>query len=423
MKLFAVTGNPILFSRSPNIFNPIFRNKNIDAKYLRLAAQSAKEAIDLFKELGLSGMNVTAPFKIDIIDYLDQVDDIANEIGSVNTIKIEAGQLVGYNTDYQGIVNSIKKIKDQKVLLIGAGGAGQAVAYSITKQGGKLTIYNRTTEKARLLAQKYNAETCSLNHLQKATEEADIIINTLSSRKKVLEDNWLKSHQTIFDANYQNSVYKDTAKQLNINYISGETWLKNQAITAFKLFFEKENITYSDITIAKKISKEKLIFTGFMGSGKSIIGEKISKKLDCNFFSTDSIIENKEGLSINEMFEKHGEAYFRKTEQDVLKMLSSMNGKAIISSGGGMILNKKNRALIKGNYLSIWLYANPKTIMQRAKPENRPLLKNNFDLEYIQDLISKRKKLYAQSSNILINTNNRNPQEIIEILENELASI
>jgi len=423
MKLFAVTGNPILFSRSPEIFNPVFKNKNIDAKYLRLSAKSAKEAIDLFKELGLSGISVTAPFKTDIMQYLDQIDEIAQNIGAVNTVVKQGDKLFGYNTDYNGIVNSLENIKDQKILLIGAGGAAQAVAYSITKNDGLLTIFNRTTEKAEALAKKYDAKICVNDNLQKATQEADIIINTLPSGIKVLEDDWFSKQQTIFDAIYHNSVYQDIATKTDISFLSGETWLKNQAIPAFKLFFKDENLSFDEIEFSDKKANDKLILTGFMGAGKSIIGEAISKKIDCNFFSTDTIIENKEGLSINEMFAKYGESYFRKTEQEVLNMLSSMNGKAIISSGGGMVLDSKNRELIAENYLSVWLYANSESIMQRAKPENRPLLKNNFNLGFIQDLMEQRKDFYAQSCNILINTNNRTPQEVIELLEQELASI
>ncbi len=423
MKLFAVTGNPILFSRSPEIFNPIFKEKHLDAKYMRLSAHTAKEAVQLFKELGLLGMNITAPFKTDIIKYLDQIDEIARDIGSVNTIVNKKGKLIGYNTDYDGITNSLKIIKNKRVLLIGAGGAGQAVAYSITKNGGQLTVFNRTIEKAQALANKYKPQFCLHDNLQKATQKADIIINTLPSGIKVLKNDWFKNHQIIFDAIYHNSVYQDIEKQLNIKFISGETWLKNQAIPTFKLFFEKEKLDINDINISTKKTKDKLIFTGFMGSGKSVIGEQISKKLDCNFFNTDSIIENKNGLSINEIFEKQGETYFRETEQEVLKMLSSLNGKAVISSGGGMVLEAQNRILIKNDYLSIWLYANPETILHRAKPENRPLLNDNFNLEFIQDLMTQRKNLYAQSSDIIINTNGRNTQEVIELIEQELASI
>jgi len=424
MKFFAVTGNPILFSRSPEWFNSLFEAKKMDAKYLRLSAQSAEEAIKLFKELDLSGMNVTAPFKSEIIKYLDKVEDIATKIGAVNTICKENGKLVGYNTDYNGIINTIEEFSHKKILLLGAGGAARAVAYTVSQKGGTLCIFNRTSTKAKTLAQEFNSDFCTENELQEIAKTSDIIINTIPNGIKVLEDHIFCNQQIIFDAIYQKPVYQEVANKYNLKFYSGETWLFHQAQATFKLFFKNHNILPDEYPKSFDTkAKEKIIFVGFMGSGKSSIAEAVSQKLDCRFFCTDSIIKNKEGLSINEMFEKYGESYFRKTEQDVLTMLSSMSGKAIISSGGGMVLNEKNRDLIAENYLSIWLYANPKTIMERTKPENRPLLKDNFNLEFIEKLMNQRKEIYANASDIIINTNHKTIENVVQSVLLELASI
>ena len=421
MKFFAVTGNPILFSKSPELFNSIFRAKKIEAYYFRLAAQSAKEAIDLFKELGLSGMSVTAPFKSDIIPYLDQIDQIAQEIGAVNTVINKNGKLIGYNTDYYGIVDSLGEIKNKKVLLIGAGGAAQAVAYSISKKGGALTIFNRTSAKAELLAQKYKANICSKDNLQAYCKNTDIIINTLPSGIKILEDSSFHQQQIIFDAIYHNSVYQAIAKQVGAEFLSGELWLKNQAIPAFKLFFEKEDLSFDEIEIPAKKPKSKLIFTGFMASGKSVVGKAFSQEIKYNFYSTDDKIAANEGLSISQIFEKYGESYFREKEQKVLSNLSEIKENAVVSSGGGLILDAQNRKLISDNFLSIFLYANTQSIANRAKTANRPLLKDNPTA--IQDLMQQRKNFYLQSCDILINTNNKTIGEIVELLSEEFVSL
>jgi shikimate dehydrogenase len=423
MELFAVTGNPILFSRSPDIFNSIFKLKNIDAKYTRLAASSAKEAIDLFKELNLSGMSVTAPFKTEIIQYLDKIDEMALQIGSVNTVINKDGFLHGYNTDYYGIKNTLPDLNNKRVLLLGAGGAAKAVAYTILKNNGILTIYNLSEEKAKKLADNFKANYCTKQNLKTAVENSDIIINTVPTGVKLIEDNWLKTNHIIFDAIYHNSAYKNITEQLNIKFYSGEDWLINQAIPAFNLFFADKTINKSEIKITQQKPKNKLVFTGFMGSGKSQIGKEISQKIGGNFFSTDTIIETKEHLKINDIFKNHGEFFFRQIENQVLTMLSNMNGKAIVSSGGGVVLDKNNRELIADNFTNIWLYANPNSIMQRAKPENRPLLKDNFNIEYVSNLMEQRKDFYAESADIIINTNNKNLEEIINLILNEISSI
>ncbi len=416
MKLFAVTGNPIAFSKSPNIFNTFFKINSDNAKYFRLLAETAKEAITVFNELELSGMSVTAPFKTDIIQYLDEVDDIAKNIGSVNTIIRKNNKLIGYNTDYNGIINSLANVKDKNILLLGAGGAAKAVAFSLKQNGANITIVNRTRKKAQELAEKFNILQKNISDIESIIDTTDIIINTIPNGVKLIKDEWLNSKHIIFDAIYNNSVYKEVSKQKSIAFIDGKKWLLNQAIPAYKLFINKDiEVNSSAINFESK-PKDKIILVGFMGSGKSTIAEKLSEKLNIKHFSTDVVITVREGLSINEIFEKHGEQYFRDAEEQILNMLCSMAGKGIISTGGGVVLSEKNRSIIDENYKSIWLYANTQTIMNRTKPENRPLLKDNFTEKRISELMNERKNYYTQSADLLINTSNKTIDEVVEIL-------
>jgi len=417
MKLFAVTGNPIAFSNSPNIFNSFFKINNDDAKYFRLSADTAKEAIDVFNELVLSGMSVTAPFKTEIMQYLDKIDDIAKNIGSVNTVVNINGKLVGYNTDYYGVINSLPtNIEGKNILLLGAGGAAKAVAYSLKEKLANITIVNRTKSKAEELSEQFNILAIGVEDIKNKISEIDIIINTIPNGGKLINDNWFVPNQIIFDAIYNNSVYKEVAEQKSLKFIDGKQWLLNQAIPAYKLFLNKDiDIEISQINFNKK-PKEKIILVGFMGSGKSTIAERLSEKLNVKHFSTDVVISVREGLSINEIFEKHGEQYFRDAEEQILNMLCSMAGKGIISTGGGVVLSEKNRKIIEDSYTSVWLYANTESIMKRTKPDNRPLLKNNFTKERVTELMNKRKNFYALSTDLLINTSNNTIDEVVDKL-------
>ena len=416
MKLFAVTGNPIAFSKSPNIFNTFFKINSDNARYFRLSAETAKEAITVFNELELSGMSVTAPFKADIMQYLDEIDNVAKNIGSVNTIVRKNNKLIGYNTDYNGIIDSLPNVNDKNILLLGAGGAAKAVAFSLKQNGAIITIVNRTNTKAQELAKKFNVLQKDISDIESIINTTDIIINTIPNSVKLIKDEWLKPNHIIFDAIYNNSAYKEIAEQKSIEFIDGKKWLLNQAIPAYKLFINKDiEISSSEINFESK-PKDKIILVGFMGSGKSTIAEKLSEKLNIKHFSTDVVITVREGLSINEIFEKHGEQYFRDTEEQILNMLCSMAGKGIISTGGGVVLSEKNRKIIDENYKSIWLYANTETIMSRTKPDNRPLLKNNFTKERVSELMNERKNYYTQSADLLINTSNKTIDEVIDIL-------
>jgi shikimate dehydrogenase len=418
MKLFAVTGKPIYFSRSPEIFKTFLDAKNIDAKYFRLAADSAKEAVSLFKELGLSGMNVTAPFKTEIIPFLDEINDLAKQIGAVNTVVLQDGKLLGYNTDYHGIINTLPNVERKKILILGAGGAAKALAFTLKKSNANVKIINRTTEKAKQLADEFNISFTDIKNIENEVKTAEIIINTLPSGIKIIEDVWLSNKQIFFDAIYHNSAYHNIAKEKGMQFYSGKSWLVNQAIESYKLFFNDE-IEIDDSCFAETIKpKEKLIFIGFMGSGKSTIGKEIAEKLSCKYFSTDDILEMKEAKSINDIFAEHGEKYFRQTEEEILSMLASMSGKGIVSTGGGVVLSKNNRKILSENFYAIWLYANTDAIMARTEPKNRPLLKNNFTKERIDELMQERFLFYAQSSDLIIDTGNKTIDEIIDKLVN-----
>ena len=128
----AVTGNPVLHSKSPVIFNTIFRNLGIDDShiYTRIAANSPAGAMFLFKELRLAGMNVTAPFKAGIMNYLDEIDDAAKVLGGVNTVVREKAGIKGYNTDFLGVTGALAargiQVAGKRCVVLGAGGAGRA---------------------------------------------------------------------------------------------------------------------------------------------------------------------------------------------------------------------------------------------------------------------------------------------------------
>ena len=155
---FAVTGNPVLHSKSPVIFNTIFQRLGMGDShvYTRIAANTPAEAMFLFNELRLSGMNVTAPFKAGIMAYLDEVDDAAKTIGGVNTVVREEMGIKGYNTDFMGVTGALAArgidLERKRCVVLGAGGAGRAAVYGLLREKASVTLVNRTYEKALAVA-------------------------------------------------------------------------------------------------------------------------------------------------------------------------------------------------------------------------------------------------------------------------------
>jgi shikimate dehydrogenase len=157
--LYGVIGCPINHSMSPDIHNDAFKEKKIDGYYhaFHVEPDQLGESVQALKVLGVKGFNVTIPHKISIIPYLDELDVTAKIAGAVNTVVNVNGRLVGHNTDGNGYVDSltqvlIKPILEQKILIIGAGGASRGIYFTLAHLGCReIDLCNRTVSKAEEL--------------------------------------------------------------------------------------------------------------------------------------------------------------------------------------------------------------------------------------------------------------------------------
>lgn len=174
-KLYAVIGDPIGHSLSPIIHNTIFRELNLNRAYLplQITTQGLAGSMGLLKK-NFKGFNVTIPHKQSIMNHLDEIDEIAQICGAVNTVKVESGQLKGYNTDGYGFVKSLEgtspSLAGKRVLVLGAGGAARVIVYELLMMGCQITIANRNQAKARSLKES----------LEKTVGETTIKVVTLA---------------------------------------------------------------------------------------------------------------------------------------------------------------------------------------------------------------------------------------------------
>lgn len=153
---------------------------------------------------------------------------------------------------------------------------------------------------------------------------------------------------------------------------------------------------------------------GFMGTGKSTISKKLAQKLNLHTIEMDAEIERRNSMKISEMFEKHGEPYFRDLETQLLEEIAQTEP-CIISCGGGAVLRPENVALMKASGLIVLLDAKPETIYDRVKGSTeRPILNNNMSVEFIGELMAKREAVYRQSCDAAVATDDRSPMEIAD---------
>jgi len=137
------------------VHNAAYEELGIDYTFVYFGITNPEEGVKAIRALGIRGMNVSMPFKSDVIPYLDKLDPAAEAIGAVNTIDNRDGILTGYNTDFIGAMRALQEVTDIKgksVALLGAGGAARAVAYGLADSGADVTLYNRTVDKADELA-------------------------------------------------------------------------------------------------------------------------------------------------------------------------------------------------------------------------------------------------------------------------------
>lgn len=177
--LFAVIGNPVSHSMSPCMHSCAFSATGYNGLYLPLEISDIEQAVSGLKALNFKGASITIPHKESIIDFLDEVDDMARRIGAVNTVVNTHGDLIGYNTDCSGAILALTEfttIKDRQVAVIGAGGAARAIGFGVKAEGGQVTILNRSADKGEKLAGDLDAKFIPFEEVFNI--DCDILINT-----------------------------------------------------------------------------------------------------------------------------------------------------------------------------------------------------------------------------------------------------
>ena len=247
-KLLGIFGNPVSHSLSPIMHNDWFAKYKLNCLYVAfdVLPENLKSAVESVRTLNISGVNVTVPHKVEVMKYIDTVDDAAKTIGSVNTIVNKNGKLYGYNTDWQGFITDLKSkkinLKNKTVLVIGAGGAAKAILYALTKLKVKqICLTSRTFDKAKFVARKYkNISVININKIpEKFFNNIDCLVNcSICGMKK--EDKLpftikeFNKKIVFYDIIYNKETpFKKFAAKNKIKYFSGEGMLIYQGAVSF----------------------------------------------------------------------------------------------------------------------------------------------------------------------------------------------
>jgi shikimate dehydrogenase len=245
-----VIGDPVQHSLSPQMHNAAYAYLGIDDQFVYAAShvkpEELEDAVKGVRALNIRGVSVTVPHKSAIIHLLNDIDPTAEKIGAVNTVVNDNGKLTGYNTDWQGVVNALEKvtvITDKKIAVLGAGGAARGAVYGLVEHGGNVTIFNRTVEKAKELAEEFECSYATMADAEQIVD-MDIIFNATSvglhphENESPLHETYLRSNHIVFDAvyaPYETTLLKE-AKAKGATTIHGVDMLLYQAVEQFKLY-------------------------------------------------------------------------------------------------------------------------------------------------------------------------------------------
>ena len=260
-QVYGVIGDPIKHSLSPAIQNAAFNAINLDAVFLAFKVSSADVENTLLgmRSLGIQGLNVTMPDKTAVIPFLDEVDETAKFLDSVNTIVNKNGKLKGFSTDGAGAHRALEergaKLSGTKIVLLGAGGAARAVAFTLAREVEELVILSRSPEKnssmAEALNQRFHTKvmTASLDptNIKQSLKKADFLINATSvgmhpnAKQSLVERSWLNSHLTVMDIVYNPIETKlaQDSKAAGATVIGGIEMLVHQGAASFEIWTGK----------------------------------------------------------------------------------------------------------------------------------------------------------------------------------------
>ncbi|HTK37209.1 MAG TPA: shikimate dehydrogenase [Pyrinomonadaceae bacterium] len=263
--VYGIIGGNTSYSMSPYIHNAAFNASNLNNVFVPLQTADLDEFIRRMVkpetreiELNFAGFSVTAPHKQAIIRHLDEIDESAKTIAAVNTVKIIDGKLNGFNTDAEGFIRPMKdaysSLHDARVAVVGAGGAARACIYSLKKEGAEVTIFARDPEKAKNLAEEFDAKVEPLPKSQGTNPKTsfsryDVLVNTtplgtkgISENETVATADQLGGVTLVYDIVYnpQETRLLREAKTTGARTINGLEMLIGQAIKQFELWTGKE---------------------------------------------------------------------------------------------------------------------------------------------------------------------------------------
>lgn len=377
----------------------------------------SKEEFKTFMEKKeFTALNVTIPYKKDVIPYLDEMDEHAKAIGAVNTIVNRDGKLKGYNTDFTGFLYMVKKhnvhMEGKKVLIIGNGGASAAIQAVVQHESaGSMVIIDVVPGNGAI----------SYDEMFSSHLDAEIIINTspIGMYPRIgnapIDISMFHKCEAVLDVIYNPILTRlcFEAQEMDIKRVNGLEMLIAQAKQSVEFFLDKSIDDQIIDDIYQDMLRERcnIVLIGMPSAGKTTIGKMLENRMQKEFIDLDDIIIEKAGKSIPEIFEESGEAGFRAIETEAAIEVSKLNNK-IIATGGGTIKHKVNMDYLRQNGITIFIDRDVDKLI--SSDPNRPLSKSS---DALAKMHAERLPLYQKYAAYVAVNNSDIESTVTEIVE------
>lgn len=427
-KKYGLLGRKLGHSLSPKIHELIFGYTELEGEYKLCPMEPDKieSFVTGIGKGGFSGLNVTIPYKSDVMKYLAFISEEARKIGSVNTILPAANGLQGYNTDYFGVEKMLDMAgidpRGKKAMVLGSGGSARTVI-ALLKDKGASDILLVSRDSVRAGAKFPGIKTAAYFELEE-NHGYDILINTTpvgmypDTGGCPLAEDVISGFDSVADLIYNPSetVLLKTSRRHGARCVNGLYMLVAQAVksqeiwNSIKIADSVIDKIYADIK-ANRSGGENVVLIGMPGSGKTTVGEIIAEQLGYKFVDLDGMIEEKYG-AIPELFSR-GEDYFRRCETACANEAAQISP-AVIATGGGIVTRNENMQALARTGTVFFLNRSVENILRDIVQETRPLLKDGLGKLY--ELYDKRINLYKEYADVIIDSD----RELTEVVEDIL---
>lgn len=377
-----------------------------------------REDLDHFlQQRAFLGINVTIPYKEDVIPHLAWMSDQATAIGAVNTIVNRDGRLYGYNTDFFGmqalILRAGIRMEGKRVAVLGTGGTSRT-AVAVAKAMGASTVC-RVSRTGKDGAVDYE-------NLQTQHWDTQVLINTTpcgmypKPNCSPVSPDRFSQLEGVVDAIYNplRSQLVLDAEHLGIRATGGLFMLVAQAVRASELFLDRTYAPDTAERIYQKIlaQKENIVLIGMPASGKSSVGQALAERMGRPFFDLDTEIEAEAGCTVSELFQRNGEEVFRDLETQVLRERLAQKNGIVLSTGGGTILRDENVLQLRRNGRLYFLDRPLELLLPTA---DRPLASS---AEAIRNRYQERYMRYRNCADVCIDGSG-SVETVVNLLEKE----